>query len=194
MKPLGTCWCVLDVICFEHIWLCSSHGHHRVASPGFKLKTKVFLVAQMVLCDAHDWHRAKYTQNKWRPNINVDPFCFGAQPYHRTVPVRDATAGMGRTTQSLMGPFVYLALWRVMSPGFELKTWSLWLPSWYHLGYKVFLVALLVPSELLAQMVPGGQPKRPWSWVRILGRPLCDAHNWHRAKYTKNKWRPNNVF
>ena len=35
---------------------------------------------------------------------------------------------------------------------------------------------------------------------RILGRPLCDAPDWHRAKYTprpcldKNKWRPNRVY
>ena len=43
-------------------------------------------------------------QNKWRPNINVGFFCSGAQPY------RGITAGMGRTAQSLMGPFVYLTL------------------------------------------------------------------------------------
>ena len=46
------------------------------------------------------------------PNIliNVGLFCSGAQPYHRTVPDGGITAGMGRTAQSLMGPFVYLAL------------------------------------------------------------------------------------
>ena len=33
-KGGGACW---DVICFEYIWLCSSQGHHRVASLGFEL-------------------------------------------------------------------------------------------------------------------------------------------------------------
>ena len=32
----------------EYIWLCASQGHHRVASPRFKLKTKVFLVALLI--------------------------------------------------------------------------------------------------------------------------------------------------
>ena len=36
--------------------------------------------------------------------------CSGAQPYHQTVPDGGITVGMGRTAQSLMGPFVYLAL------------------------------------------------------------------------------------
>ena len=42
--------------------------------------------------------------------LNVGLFCSGAQSYHRTVSVRGVTAGMGRTVQSLMGSFVYLAL------------------------------------------------------------------------------------
>ena len=36
----------------------------------------------------------------------------------------------------------------------------------------------------LAQMVPGGQLSGLRSRVRILGRPLCDAPDWHIAKYT----------
>ena len=32
----------------EYIWLCASQGHHRVAFSGFKLNTKVFLVALLV--------------------------------------------------------------------------------------------------------------------------------------------------
>ena len=75
-------------------------------------------------------------------------FCSSAQPYHRTVLDGGITAGMGQTTQSLYEAICLFGPWRVTSSGFELKT-------------KVFLVALLIPSKLIAQMVSGGQRPKP---------------------------------
>ena len=112
------------------------------------------------LCDAPNWHKAKNIlrglpgQNKWHPNINVGLLCSGAQPYHRTMPVKGIIAEMGWTVQSLMGPFVYLALvgdvprirTRDLNPD-SCPPGTIW--------------ASMVPSDLVTQMVPGGQHPKP---------------------------------
>ena len=45
---VGTSFVLYSGRAAEDIWLCASQGLHRVASPGFEIKTKVFLVALLV--------------------------------------------------------------------------------------------------------------------------------------------------
>ena len=63
------CW---DVICFEYIWLCTSHGHHRVASPGFELRSKLYF-EYIWLCASHEHHR-----------VTFPGFEFGSKPWLKT--------------------------------------------------------------------------------------------------------------
>ena len=101
-------------------------------------------------------------QNKWRPNINVGLFCSGAQPYHRTVPDGGIRSGMGRTAQSLIGSFVYLAL--------------------------VGDVPMIRTRDLNPNSADGTRRATKKTLV-LSSNPgeatlLCEAPDWHRTKYT----------